>query len=99
MAKAFINERKIQLPKDGKDLVPVHGPLVRAQAALTFSTTTQSAAFGAGTDYIDFTVDAAAHYEIGANPTATTNSARINSGERIQEQVAEGQKIAFIAAA
>ena len=98
MAKAYINERKFGSPLQDRHVLPIHGQTVRTQG-VTFSGSTQSAAIGAGTDYIDFTADAAAHYAIGDNPTATTSSPRINANERICEQIEPGQKIAFIAAA
>ena len=66
---------------------------------VTFTTSTASAAFGTGTRFIAFTVDAAAHYQIAAAPTATTSTYKIAANVEYVRAVNPGDKIAFVTAA
>lgn len=68
------------------------------QSAVTFTTTTQSAAFGAGTKYVCIVADAAFHYVVAANPTATTNALRIPAHTPLFIGVQSGHKIAAVTA-
>lgn len=81
--------RDIQVPQEpGTDQTPV-----------TFTTTTQSAAFAASTAYIAIVADADFHYAVGSNPTATTNSLKCRAGDTYHIGVTPGHKIAAVAAA
>lgn len=69
------------------------------QTAVTYSTSAQSAAFAAGTTVIGIISDAAFHYVVAANPTATTNALKVPADTLVYVGVTAGQKIAAIAAA
>jgi len=69
------------------------------QTPVTFSTSAQSSAFGAGTAYIRCYGSAAFHYAVGANPTATTNHMKWPADVPMEIGVSPGHKIAVIAAA
>ena len=75
-------------PEPGTDQTPV-----------TFTTSTQSAAFGASTRYIAMIGSAAFHYVVGDNPTATTGALKVPADTLLYVSVEGGDKIAAIAAA
>lgn len=75
-------------PEPGTDQTPV-----------TFTTSTQSAAFGVGTAYIRCYASAAFHYVVGVDPTATTNAMKWPADTPLEVGVRPGDKIAVIAAA
>jgi hypothetical protein len=83
------------------DLAPAQIPVEPGvdQTAVTFSASAQSDPFGTETRYIAISADAAFHYVVGANPTATTNARRVTEGETLFIGVMPGQKIAAIEAA
>lgn len=99
MAKAFINEdRTSSLFRLGAfQNIPNAPP--DASQVVTFTTSTKSTAFAARTDYIEFICDAAAHYKVGADPTATTSDMLVAANERVYRKVTPGHKIAFVTAA
>src|SRR4051812_40140268 len=66
------------------------------QAPITYTATTQSAAFGVNTRYIVFTADGIFSWTIGSNPTATTSKMRFPAGTIFTIAVQPGDKIAFI---
>lgn len=68
------------------------------QTKVTFSTSTQSAAFAATTSYIAMIADADFHYVVGDDPTATTNALKVKADTLLYIGVPPGQKIAVIAA-
>ena len=100
MALAYINEHAAL----GMAAPGAHGQALQEPATknsgspLTFTTSAQSGAFGTHTTYIAFNVDAAAHFVIGSNPTATTNDYKIPANIEFVRAVKPGEKIAFIAA-
>lgn len=69
------------------------------QTPLTFSASQASAAFDDGTRYIGIIADADFHYEVGADPTATTGSFKLPANMPHFIGVSPGHKIAAIAAA
>lgn len=69
------------------------------QTPVSYTTTTQSAAFAGSTRFISIISDAAFHYVVAANPTATTNAIKVSANTRLDIGVTGGQKIAAIAAA
>jgi hypothetical protein len=72
----------------GSDMTPV-----------TFTTSTQSAAFATTTRFITIIGSAAFHYVVGSNPTATTNALKIPADTLFTISVTAGHKIAAILAA
>lgn len=68
------------------------------QAPITFTTTTQSSAFGANTRYIMFHADAAFRWTIASSPAATANHSRMPADQPYHIQVQPGDKIAFVTA-
>ncbi len=68
------------------------------QTPVSFTTTTASAAFAAGTQFIAIIGSAAFHYAVGANPTATTNSLKVPADTLIYLGVKAGHKIAAVTA-
>jgi hypothetical protein len=81
-----------------KEGVPmVYEPGV-ADQVVTFSGSTQSAAFGATTTYITFSANSNFHYVVGPSPTATTNALMIPAGTLYSIGVQPGHKIAVVVA-
>jgi hypothetical protein len=72
-------------------------PAVNDQT-VTFTTTTQSAAFNASTRFITIVGSAAFHYAVGTNPTATTGALKIPADTPWTIAVTAGDKIAAVAA-
>lgn len=68
------------------------------QTPVTFSTSAQSAAFAAGTEYVTIVGSVDFHYVVGTNPTATTSALRIPAYQPWTIGVTAGHKIAAIAA-
>lgn len=66
------------------------------QSPITYSTTTQSAAFGTNTKFVRVHTDSICSIVFGANPTATTNAARMTAGSTEYFSVIAGQKVAAI---
>lgn len=82
---------------DGGEL-PIAAEPGRDQT-VTFTTTTQSAAFRSDTTYISIIGSAAFHYVVGASPTATTANLKVPADTLLYIGVQSGQKIAAVAAA
>ena len=75
--------------------IPSVPPL--AGQVVTFTTSTQSAAFNASTTFIRIKAVDACHLEFGVNPTATTSSViKMDAGETEYFGVTPGQKVAAI---
>lgn len=77
--------------------IPVEPGLV--DQTVTFTTTTQSAAFASRTGLVTIIADAAFHYVVGAAPTATTSNLKVPADTLQTMKVAAGQKIAVVTAA
>lgn len=75
----------------------VHEPGVN-QTPVTYSTEAKSAVFSDETRYIMIISDAAFHYEVGINPTATTNSMLFPANMPHWVGVEVGDKISVVAA-
>ncbi len=95
MAKAYISEYS-EVPVLTGKVIPTGMEPAAAEQVVTFTTTTQSAAFGATTKYIRVHVDAICSYKVGSNPTATTNTPRMAAGSTEFFGVNPGDKIAFV---
>ena len=95
MAKAYISEYDVMPILDGR-VVPTGMEPAVAEQVVTFTTTTQSAAFNARTKFIRVHADAICSYEFGANPTATTSTPRMAASSTEFFGVVPGQKVAFV---
>lgn len=82
----------------GSVMIPVAHEPGTDQTKVTFSTSTQSAAFAADTSYIAIISDAAFHYVVGLDPAATTNALKVPADTLLFIGVKAGHKIAAIAA-
>lgn len=96
MANAYVTEY-VALARDGFNFHIAAGlePAI-AEQKVTYTTTTQSAAFNALTRFIMVHVDAVSHLAFGDNPTAATTAHRIAANETRFYGVQPGQKIAFV---
>jgi hypothetical protein len=61
-------------------------------------TSAQSSAIGANIQYVRLVADAACHYNIGVNPTATTSTVYLPANEIEIIKISEGEKVAGICA-
>jgi hypothetical protein len=95
MAKAYISEYDVMPVLSGRS-VPTGAEPAVAEQVVTFTTTTQSAAFNARTAFIRVHVDAICSYEFGVNPTATTSTPRMAASSTEFFGVVPGQKVAFV---
>jgi hypothetical protein len=91
MAKGYVTEFK-----DVNAGSPVAAGGYLEQTPVTFTTTTQSAAFAANTVLIRVHVDAICSIAIGKDPTATTSTMRLVAGQTEYFAVSAGDKIAFV---
>lgn len=98
MAKAWVREYEVP-GNTGRGTVPIPQEPGTDQPVVTFAGSTASAAFANRTKFIRFIADAAFHYVVATNPTATTDALRVPADTLIEIGVKGGQKIAFIAAA
>ena len=70
-----------------------------ATQVVTFTTSTQSAALAAGTQFVRVIADADCHIAAGTNPTAAPADMKLIAGQAEYFGVTPGHKIAVIAAA
>lgn len=102
MATLWIREyRKIaKVPQSAAQSlwIPVALEAGTDQSPVTFTTATQSAAFGGTTRYVTIVGSAAFHYLVGSNPTATTNHLKIPADTPWSFGVTPGDKLSVIAA-
>jgi hypothetical protein len=98
MAKLWITEYT-ELPRDAGLATPqiASTPSITTQV-VTFTTSTQSAAFNASTKFVRIISDANCHLLFGANPTATTSSMRMVADAAEYFGVVAGQKVAAVTA-
>lgn len=67
---------------------------------VTFTTSAQSAAFNAATQYIGMISTVAFHYKVGSNPTATTSNLLVPANTMLFIGIGQGGlKVAAVAAA
>ncbi len=96
MAKLYITEYVSQpFDTNGQRIPAGQEPGVTTQV-VTFTTTTQSAAFNAKTKFVRVHTDAICSVEFGENPTATTSSARMVAGSTEFFGVVPGHKVAAV---
>ena len=91
MAKMYVTEFS-----DVDEGSPHAGSKVVDQTPVTFTTSTQSAAFGGQTTLVRIHVDGIASILFGANPTATTSNMRLAAGQTEYFAVSPGQKVAAV---
>ena len=96
MAVLYISEYPHAASDQGKALPVGFGTPVASQTVSIGGSTTQSNAFNANTNLIRVHCDAACSIAIGANPTATTSTARMAANQTEYFGVAPGSKIAVI---
>jgi len=85
----------ITMPKDAKGNTLQIGLMPPSTTqVVTYTTTTQSAAFGTETRFIRVIASAAAHLVFGANPTATATAPWVAASTAEFFAVVPGQKLA-----
>ncbi len=93
MAGCLITEFRGQGREDsGKD-IPVAGREVTTQA-VTYTSSTQSAAFNGATRMVRIIADAAVFLVFGANPTATATAIKVPANTVEYFSVTPGEKVA-----
>lgn len=97
MAKVYISEYvTAPIGNNGQLLAAGAEPSSTTQNVAIGGTSTQSSAFGTTTKFIRVHTDAICSFAIGANPTATANSARLAANSTEYFGVTPGQIIAII---
>lgn len=99
MANGYITEFASMIKAPSGDAVQA-GSLDNAtvQAPVSFTTTTQSAAFAATTRFVRVQADAACFIAYGSNPTATASGIPLAADMPEYFAVSSGNKIAFVTA-
>jgi len=95
MAKAYITEHPRPTMYQG-GLLPVAAMPPLTSQTVTFTTTTQSVAFGSTTKMVCVHTDSICSIEFGSNPTATTSSRRMAANTTEYFEVTPGHKVAFV---
>lgn len=97
MAKLYITEfRSLGTDAFGNPVASGILPPLATQTVAIGGTSTQSAAFNAATKVIRIHTDVICSFEVGTNPTATANSARMAAGQTEYISVIPADKIAVI---
>ena len=96
MADLYISEYRAIGVSGGFDSMPKEPSL--ATQKVSFTTTTQSAAFSKKTTIIRVKSSADCHLSFGTNPTATTSSMHLSSGQYEWFAVKGGHKVAAVTA-
>lgn len=98
MAKLYVTEFAdvVRPPNSASPPFGALQSLATDQAPITFSTSTQSAAFAATTRFIRIHTDSICSIAYGSNPTATTANFRMAAGQTEYFGVNPGDKIAVI---
>jgi hypothetical protein len=96
MAKAVIAEYAIVGNSKDAVRIPVANNMLLSQA-VTFTTSTQSAAFSSSTRFIRIISDGKTHFAIGENPTADADSPWIAADSPEYFGVRSNEKIALFA--
>jgi len=98
MAKLYISEFTKVGGVAGANTPVAMLPASATQVVAIGGASAQSAALRADTGFVRVVADVAASIEVGANPTATVNSALVGAYAAEYFAVVGGQKIAVIAA-
>lgn len=86
-------------PAGGFGALPIAMEPGTDQTPVTFSSEAKSDAVAAGTRFVGMIADAAFHYLVGPNPTATTDMLKVPANTLIFIGVTAGDKISAVAAA
>jgi len=95
MGKLYITEYSEAAIMPGG--VPVGAEPGTEQTPVTYTTTTQSSAFGAKTKFVRIHTDSICSILFGADPTATTSSKRLSADQTEYFAVTPGHKVAAVA--
>lgn len=98
MATLWITEFSVEAASGFGSKLPAAKLPALAEQAVTFTTSTPSAAFASGTTFIRVQASAACYLKVGANPTATASNMPLAGGVAEYFGVKEGDKIAALAA-
>lgn len=97
MAKVFISEyARAPLGINGQLLAAGEEPALAVQVVAIGGSSVQSSAFNAKTKFIRVHTDAVCSIDIGSNPTATANTARLAANSTEYFGVYPAHKIAVI---
>jgi hypothetical protein len=101
MAKIWITEYTTAGADSAGTSLPMaaHPPAAVQTPVTITSTSAQSAAFGSATRFVRLRADAACHFVVGPDPTATTDATPLDANVAEYFQVPAGQKLAVILAA
>lgn len=97
MGSLYISEYAgLEVARNGQTIQAGAEPSLATQKITTSGTSAQSAAFNAKTKFIRVHTDAIVSITFGADPTATTDHARMVAGQTEYFAVTAGQKLAAI---
>lgn len=96
MAKIYITEHTDMTVVYGNLQPVVKLPPLATQAVTSSGSSAQSAVFNAKTKIIQVHTDGICSIEVGANPTATTNSLRLAANTTTYYEVNPGDRLAYI---
>ena len=96
MGIAYIEEyERLGVDADGRPTqIPKQGAITNQK--ISYSTTTQSAAFSGRTRFVRIHTDSICSYLFGSNPTATTSTPRMAANQTEYFAVQPSDKVAFI---
>lgn len=97
MATLWVTEYD-KFPSPRGVVLPIANEPRVANQTVTFTTTTQSAAFNAETRYVRVISTTNCHLEFGSNPTATTSTQFLPANTEAWRQVVPGDKVAAVTA-
>ena len=97
MSKLWIREYKSRLADARARELPVAAEPGNGTTTVTFTdSSVQSNPFQTDTGYVAITADAAFHYEVGSDPTATVDSLPVGAQSLMFFAVTPGHKVAVI---
>jgi len=98
MAKLWITEYTTAGADSTGNSLPMaaHPPAVVQTPVTITGSSAKSAAFGTTTRFVRLRADAACHFVVGADPTATTDSTPLDANAAEYFQVPAGYKLAVI---
>jgi len=97
MGNFYIREyESLGIPGEGGNAQIAKEPALLDQTPVSFGSAVQSAAFGPNTRFARFHTDSICSFLVGANPTATTNNARMAASQTEIVGVTPGHKVSII---
>lgn len=94
MANLYITEFANLVTDEKGNLIPAGKMPPRAEQKVTYTTSSQSAAFNQQTELIRVIADADVHLKFGSNPTATAANILVKANAPEYFGVVPGQKVA-----